>query len=212
MPYAGPIFAGTLGNINIGAAGALSVLNPLLLQLDLSLFGSLGIGDLSASLALQLQAALALQLDIGLGLTGLGFSIDAVLTAIASLQASLLAGITLPSLDLSLSLGASLALSASIAAQIGGLQVLIEAAIALKIPATTLAGQLEAALGAGPVFVVAWDNIPLSAAGSGISSDFTTGLTLGPNNIAPGDISYGVLLVTKAPTAFAGMQVLLLTS
>lgn len=207
MAYEGPIFAGTLGNINVRVAGALSVLNPLLLQIDLTLFGSLGIGSLLFGLQTELDAALDFQVQ--LGLTGLP-NIAAILAAIAGLQASLVLGIGLP--DVSLSLSSSLALSAGIAAQIGGLSALVDAAVALKIPATTLAGQLEAALGAGPVFVVAWDGVSLSSAGSSISADFSAGMTLGPNSIAPSDITYGVLLVTKAPSAWVGMQALLLTS
>lgn len=207
MAYNGTIFAGTLANINVGVAGALSVLNPLLAQVDLTLFGSLGLGALQANLQAQLQAALEAQVGLAVSL-----GLEPVLAAIAQLQASLQLGLALPSVDVSLSIGAAAAFAASVGAQIGGLQALIDAAIAVKIPATTLAGQLGAALDAGPVFVISWTAEQLATAGTSVSADFSAGLSSGPNFINPGEITYGVLLVTKAPSAWAGIQALLLTT
>ena len=205
MAYDGTIFAGTLGQVNVGVAGAISVLNPLLLELDLALFGSLGLGALQFSLQAQLQALIQMQLDLGLALTG-AFGIEIILAAQIALS--------LPSLDLAASFSASAALAASISLQLGGIEAFVAAALALKIPATTLAAQLQASLGLGPLFVLAWENITLAGASAGISADFNSpgGLVFDSNVITPLQSTYGVVLVTATPSVWVGLQGLLLTS
>lgn len=216
MAYNGPIFAGTLANIDIGVAGALGVLNPLLAQVDLTLFGSLGVGAIQANLQAQLTAALQAQLDIGLSIANPLAGFQIALAGLAQLQAQITAALagSIPavSLDVTTQLSASAAFAAALEAQIGGLEALIQAGIAVRMPALTLAGQLQGALDAGPVFVISWENVPLANAGSSINSDFGAGLVLGPNNIDPSDTTYGILLVTKAPSAWVGIQALLLTT
>ena len=69
MAYNGAVFAGTLVDINIAAAGSLAILNPMLAQIDFTLFGSLGLGTLQANLQAQLSAALQASLNIGLGIS-----------------------------------------------------------------------------------------------------------------------------------------------
>lgn len=214
MAYNGAVFAGTLVDINVAAAGSLTILNPLLAQIDFTLFGSLGLGALSANLSAQLSAALQASLDIGLGISNPYLGFAAALSGIAVLAATItlaLSGaIPAVSLEIGAQLSALAAFAATLGIQLGGIEALIQAGIAVKIPAMTFAGSLAAALSAGPIFVISWEGIPMSSAGAAINADFSTGLSLGPNTILPGETVYGVLLVTKAPSAWAGIQATLL--
>jgi hypothetical protein len=214
MAYNGAVFAGTLIDINVAAAGSLTILNPLLAQIDFTLFGSLGLGSLQANLSAQLSAALQASLDLGLGISNPFVGFAAALAGIAVLQATITLALSGAIPAISLEIGVQLSALASFAAllgvQIGGLEALIQAGIAVKLPAVTFAGALAGALSAGPIFVISWENIPMSVAGSAINADFSTGLTLGPNTILPGEAVYGVLLVTKAPSAWAGIQATML--
>lgn len=216
MAYNGAVFAGTLVDINVAAAGSLTILNPLLAQIDFTLFGSLGLGALQANLQAQLSAALQASLDIGLGISNPYAGFAAALAGIAVLQATITLALsgTIPavSLDIGASLSAMAAFAATLGVQIGGIEALIQAGIAVKIPAVSFAGSLAAALSAGPIFVLSWDGIPLSQAGANINADFSTGLSLGPNNILPSDTVYGLLLVTKAPSAWAAIQATMLVA
>lgn len=210
MAYNGAVFAGTLIDINVAAAGSLTVLNPLLAQIDFTLFGSLGLGALQANLSAQLSAALQASLDIGLGISNPYAGFAAALAGIAVLQATItlaLSGaIPAVSLEIGGQLSALAAFAATLGVQIGGIEALIQAGLAVKIPAVTFAGQLAAALSAGPIFVISWENTPMASVGASINADFSTGLSLGPNMILPGENVYGVLLVTKAPAAWAAIQ------
>lgn len=211
MSYNGAVFAGTLGAINVAAAGSLVVLNPLLAQIDFSLFGSLGLGSLVANLQAQLSAALQASLDIGLGISNPFAGFAAALAGIAVLQAqislALSGAVPTVSLEIGVQLGALAAFAALLEVQIGGLEALIQAGLSVKLPAVSFAGQLAGALSAGPVFVVSWENITLSSAGASINGDFSAGLgPLSGNTILPGEATYGVLLVTKAPAAWVAIQ------
>lgn len=210
MAYNGTVFAGTLLDINVAAAGALGVLNPLLAQVDFTLYGSLGLGALQANLQAQLSAALQAQLDIGLNISNpyVGFTIALGAIAILQAQISLALSGALPSIsiDAGAQLTALASFSAVLAAQIGGLEALIQAGLAVKIPAVTFAGALAGALSAGPVFVISFENTPLSSVGGSIQADFNAGLTFGPNTILPGESVYGILIVTKAPAAWGAIS------
>ncbi len=217
MAYNGAVFAGTLANINVAAAGSLAVLNPLLLQVDFALFGSLGIGSLSANLSLQLAAALKASLNLGIGIANpfVGFTIAAAAIAQLIAQIALALGGAIPtiSIEVTAQLSALAAFAGVLAAQIGGLEAIIQLGLAAKIPAVELVGKLAAALSAGPLFVLSWENITLSSAGASINADFAAGLgPLSGNTIAPGDSVYGVLLVTKAPAAWAALQATMLVA
>jgi hypothetical protein len=216
VAYNGAVYAGTLLNINVAAAGALTVLNPLLAQIDFTLFGSLGIGSLQADLQAQLSAALKAQLDIGIGIVNpyAGFAI--ALAGIAVLQAqitlALSGGVPSISLEVTGQLSALAAFSGVLAAQIGGLEALVQGAIAVKTPATSFAGALSGALQAGPLFVLTFEDIAMAQAGSSLAGDFATGLNLNGNNIQPSDHVYGIVIVTKSVSAWAGVQATMLTA
>lgn len=214
MGYNGTIFSGTLANINVAAAGSLAVLNPLMAQVDFSLFGSLGIGALQADLQAQLSASLQASLDIGIGISNPYAGFAVALAGIGLLQAQISLALSGAIPTVSIEAGAQLSALASFAAllevQIGGLEALIQGALAVKIPAVSFAGSLAAALSAGPVFVISWDSVALGTAGADINADFSAGLSLSGNSITPAELTYGVLLVTKAPTAWAGISATLL--
>lgn len=210
MAYNGTVFGGPIGGINIGLFAAVGLLNPLLFQLDLSLFGSLGIGALQANLSAQLSAALSASIDISIGISNPLAGFMLALAACASLAAelSLAISIGLPVLEASVQLSATAALAANLSLQIGGLELLIQAALAIKLPAVAFLAGLD--LSAGPLLVASWENIPLSSAGAMLHSDMSDGMSYGPNTIAAHELTYGVMIFTKSPTAWVGLKATLM--
>jgi len=199
--------AGTLGSLNVGLSAALGFLYPLGAQIDLLI--GLGLGPYEFDLALQFDASLALQATFGLQIGDPLVALQLAIQAVAQLQASLQAALTLPPITLSLSaeLGASVALAGALSAKLGGLKLLIEAALNVKIPAMKLAADLTASLSAGPAFLLSFTG-GLGAVGGEINTDFGSGLTHGSNNISPGDDVLGIILVTKNPTAKTAISAL----
>ena len=210
MAYNGTVFGGPIGGINIGLFAAVGLLNPLLFQLDLSLFGSLGIGALQANLSAQLSAALSASIDISIGISNPLAGFMLALAACASLAAelSLAISIGLPVLEASVQLSATAALAANLSLQIGRLELLIQAALAIKLPAVAFLAGLD--LSAGPLLVASWENIPLSSAGAMLHSDMSDGMSYGPNTIAAHELTYGVMIFTKSPTAWVGLKATLM--
>jgi len=206
MAYNGTIFAGTLFDINVAASGALAVLNPLLFQIDLTLFGSLGLGAFQANLQMQLSAALNASISIKLP------NLQALLNAILELEAALMFALEalLPQVNVSFNVMADFALALSV--QLGGIELLLQAALAIKIPAMTFAASLEAALCAGPLFVLSFEDISLASAGASIAGDFGAGLLHGQSHILPGEHVYGIVLVTKAVSAWTALSATMLVA
>jgi len=212
-PLTPPLFlvkSGTLGSLNVGLAAALGFLWPLGAQIDALI--ALGIGPFELDLALQFDASLALQATLSLQVSNPLAALLLAIQAMAQLQAALQAALALPPLTLSLSaeLGASVALAGALSAKLGGLRILIEAALAIKIPAMKLASELQAQLGAGPAFLLSFTGGTLAQAGSAINTAFSAGLTDPgpPNSIAPGDPVTGIIMLTKDPTAAASISFL----
>jgi hypothetical protein len=167
-----------IGSINVGLFAAVGLLGPLLAQIDLMLYGSIGIGALHADFSLQLSAALQASLDIGLNLSNpfIGFSL--ALSAIATLQAQIalaLSGQISFSLDASLQLSANASFSAALSARLGGLELVIQAAIALKIPAIEFLARLN--LSAGPLLVASWEDMRLDQAAAQFQFDAANGMS-----------------------------------
>lgn len=215
MATVDPVASGTLGEINIGLAAAIGFINPLGAQID-ALVG-LGLSPLQVDLAAQFNAALAAQATLTLQVTDPLAAIKAALAAVIQLQAALTAALALPPLHLSLSaeLSASAALSAALSAKIGGLRLLINAALNIKIPAIRAAAQIAADLSAGPAIVLVFDGIsdatPLSVIGSLIQAKFAAGVTHGANTIFPTDPTSGILIITKGASVFASLQAIIQT-
>lgn len=215
------IFTGGLGQINVGAAAAVGFLNPLSAQLDAMIAFSLG--PLTADLAVALDASLALSATLSLQVSDPFANIRAALEALVELQATLAAALSLPPLVLSLSaeIAASASLSAALSAKLGGLNLLLEAAIAVKIPAVKAAAALSASLSAGPFVVLGFDgldvlappdgNMTLQQVGNQIQSLFSGTIGSGPTISSTDNVS-GVIIVTKAPLAFQALGNLIITS
>lgn len=202
------ILAGTLGHINVAAAAAVAILNPLMFQLDFSLFGALGLGGLQFDLQAQLQAAIAASLNITTPLP----SFLIALAGLAQIEAELRLALTIP---FSLSVSVNASLIAALTARLGGIEAMIKASISLKIPAVQLLAEIEAAIGAGPAFLIAFDAhqpVTLADAGTGLSLMFNQVLTNGTYTINPTDPVYGVVILTASPVVFASLGVLLRTS
>lgn len=205
----------TLGEINIGLMAALGFLNPLAFQLDLFISGQFGLGPFLADLQVQFQAAIAAQLNISLQISDPFVAVRALLTAsaqlAAALQLALAFGLPQVSLNLSARLTATLALTAALQLKIGGIKLLLQGALALKIPLLKFIADLEASLSAGPVHLLSFTGNTLAATGGQISGAFGSGL--GPNDpILPSDLASGVILVTKSPEAFAAIGLILKAS
>ena len=131
--------------------GIVLLIPPLLAQFDLMLTGQFGLGALLADITLQLNASLSVSLQLGLDISNPFAALEAELQALISIQASIAASLSLgiPTLSasLSLSLGANIGLAAELGLQIGGIQLLIKAGLAIKIPIIDLLLLLQA----GPV-------------------------------------------------------------
>ena len=220
MAYNGVVFAGGLGEINIAVSGALAVLNPLLAGVDLSLFGSLGLVSIKENFQLQLNAALSASVSINLGLVNPLLAYQQLLDDIARLYADILRVLSqgfIPavSVEITTQISAVLALAASLELQIGNLTLLIQALLALKIPAFSVAGSLAAHLSAGSAIVISFDQnttpLTLAGAGSAIAAQFASGLSSGPATILPTEPVYGVVIVTKLPSTWAALQAILVT-
>jgi len=183
----------SLGQFNVGLAVALGFLNPLAIRLDALI--AVGIGPFEALLAAQLNASLAAQATLAVQFDP---TINAQLLANALVQ--LQAALGLPTIGVTAQLNIVADLSATLAIQLGGLQLAIEAVLAIKIPALALAAELQASLGA-TVFGFSFDGDTLATTGADISTLFNSGLVDGSNTIGAGDTVGGVVLLGSA--AFA---------
>ena len=205
----------TLGQINIGLAAGIGLMNPLLLQLDLFLTGQFGLGPFLADIQAQFSAAIAATLQLSIGISNPLQALQALLTALAQIQASIAVALAFPlpvlSVQASAQLSAIAALSASLSLKIGGIKALISAGLGAKIPALKFVANFTAALSAGPVHLLSFTGDPLGVTGGQIAAQFASGL--GPSNpINPVEPVSGVLLVTKDPAVFVALGVILKTS
>jgi hypothetical protein len=198
----------TLGEVNIALLAGVGLLNPLLLQLDLFLTGQFGLGPFLADINAQFTAAISAQAQLSLSLSNPLAAIQATILAMANLQASLALalalGLPVVSLQISAQISAMAALSATLALKIGGIQALIAAGVAVKIPAVRFVAQVSAAMSAGPVHLLSFTGDLLGVTGAEIAAAFSSGL--GPTDpIFPGEQVSGVIIVTKDPAVFAAL-------
>lgn len=200
----------SLIEFNVGAAAAVGFLNPLGAQLDALL--ALGLGPFQVTLAAQFNAALAAQasisLTVGLGQFAITAQFKAAISALAQLQAALSASLALGlppvQFGLNANLAATAALAATLQAQLGGLQLLIKAAIAVKVPAIRTAASLNAALAAGPFFAISFSGETLQDTVSWLSAEVANGgLSADSHVLRPADQTYGIFLFGSVPS-FSG--------
>ena len=205
----------TLGEINIGLLAAIGFLNPLAAQLDLFITGQFGLGPFLADIQAQFNAAIAAVGTIGLQISNPFIALQALASAFANLQAALQAALSfgLPSATLTIQaqLSAIASLTSTLSLKLGGIRALIEAGLRVKIPAVQFIAEATASLSAGPVHLLGFTGDTLFTTGGAINAEFTSGL--GPSDpILPGENVSGVVLVTKDPAAFAAMSAILKTS
>lgn len=213
-----------LGGINLAAAAAVPVIGPLVKQLDFALTGPFGVGTTGADLTAQLTAQLALQAKLAASLVP-ALTAKTALTAVLNIQAQIqgllngvvslkaLLNLGAPSIDANVTAGiqASAGLVAKLAVRVAGLKAVVDLGLAVKAPAVTFVANLAANLAVGPVVLLSIGAAApdtLASAGSEIQSLFSAGVA----DIAPGDTVYGLVLLTKSPSAWASMQTMFKTS
>lgn len=197
-----------LGSINIAAGAVVTLLPPLLASFDLALFGSLGLGALEADLSFQLNAAISASIQLSNPFDAILASLQGLVQVSANLNAMLALGLPAINLNASVNLSASLSLAAMLSLKLGGLQLLIAAAIQVKLPIIDLLASLD--VGASCVLASFGFATPdtLSSAGASINGFFQTGF----EGILPGDQVYGVLILTKSPSASVSLSGMIRTT
>jgi hypothetical protein len=203
--------AGTLGEINVGVAAAIPLINPMLVQFDANLYGSFGLGAIVAQIELEYAAALQASAQIGIAIGDPLAPLYAAISAVAQLQASLEAAIAigLPSIALQAGFTAALGLSAQLKLQLAGLEALLSASLSVKIPLIEFLAKLNAALSLGPFGAWTFDG-QCTVVAEELKTLMTGGIGAPPmpSAIGPYDTVYGIMLLTKKPEAFAGIQFL----
>jgi hypothetical protein len=207
-----------LGAINVGLTAQIGLLVPLLAQFDLMLTGSFGLGALAADLSAQLSAAIGVQAQVTLQISDPFAALEALIAAFVQIQAqvSLILTLGLPNIaaQLAATLSASLSISAGLSLNVSGVGLLIEAALAVKLPAINLLAELQEALTAGPfvLLAVGYDSFTTLEDSGFDYQALTTGPIGSPTAIYPTDQVYGVMILTKSPSASASLSAILLTS
>jgi hypothetical protein len=210
------VAGGTLGEVNIAAAAAVALLNPLTAQLDAMLL--VGLGAYQADLAVQLSAQLALSASLSLSIGDPLSALRLAIAAVAQLQAALTLALSLPPIQLSVNaqISTSVALAAALQLKLGLIKGLIQAALQVKIPAVKASAEFAASLSAGPVVALSFDgiadNTSLAAIGGNIASKFAGGLDVDGTTIGPGDPVSGVILVTRGASVYAALGALITTA
>lgn len=202
----------TLGGINVGLAAGLGLMHPLLLQVDLFLTGQFGLGPFMADIQAQFSAAISAVLQLNLSITDPLQAIRALITAFASLQASLAVALSfgLPSVQIGLQVSAMASLAAGLSIKIGGIKALLAAGLSAKIPALQFVARIDAALNAGPAHLATFRGTTLAASGAEIAAAFAAGL--GPSDpLHPNDFVDGILIVTKDPVVFQALAAIMKT-
>ena len=204
------ILSGTIGEVNEGLGFATGALNPLAAQLDLSL--SLGLSALQSNIRGSLSAAVGVNASLTVSFDDPLAALRASLFAAIELQASLTLALSLPPLvlpEIALDLAASASLVASLSFQLGGIDLAIQGALAIKIPAQRLAADLNVALGLGPMVLLAFDGLAdgtsMQDIGDLIATKFSS--SLGTPQIDPPDPISGIIIITTATAAYAALNV-----
>jgi hypothetical protein len=192
----------TIGEVNVGLAAGLGLLYPLLNQFDLMLTGSFGLGALLGDISMQLSAALALQLDMAVQVSNPLAALLAAIQATAQLAAQLSATLALGLPTIQVAVSANFSAVAALSAKLGGLQLLLQLGLAVKIPVVDFIAQLD--MSAGPVVALSFGTPGVDTL-SGIGAAFQSRFNANLEGINPWDQVYGICLVTKAPRVWAAM-------
>lgn len=205
----------TLGGINVGLAVGIGLMNPLLLQFDLFLTGAFGLGPFMLDIQVAFNAAISAVLQLSIGISNPLAILQSLLMAALQLQASLSVmlsfGLPTVSLQIGAQIAAMAALGGALALKLGGIQALLSAGLAVKVPMVKFVGQMTAALSAGPAHLLSFTGSQLAVSGAQIAAAFAAGL--GPDDpLLPFDFVDGIIIVTKDPAVFQALGVLLKTS
>lgn len=197
-----------LGSINLTAGAVVNILPPMLASFDAALFGSLGLGAMEADLSFQFNAALQATIALSNPFDAIAASLIALVQVQANLAAMLSLGLPAINLNASVNISANVGLMAVLAAKLGGLQALISAALSVKLPVIDLLAQLN--IGASCVLAsFGFAGVDtLASAGASINSYFSTGF----EGILPGDQVYGVIILTKSPSASVALSGMIRTT
>jgi len=197
MAIAPPLYGvkgSSMGGLNVGLAAAIGFLNPLGAQIDALL--AVGLGPLQFDLGVQFNAALSLQATLSIQVGNPLAALQAAIAAVAQLQVALQAALSLPAITVSIGaeLGASAALGAALAVKLGALELLIAAALNIKIPAIKFAASLD--LTVGPLELLRFDG-SLADSGNAIQAAFTdpAGMQVDAVTLFPSDPVLGIILV-----------------
>lgn len=191
-----------LGAINVGANLAAAAILPLLAQVNLLLTGAFGLGPLKADLVAQFKAAVAISVSFGDPIAMLKAAIAAILNVTASLQAALALGIPTPSIQVS----ASIALAAALQVKLGGINLLIDLSLGVRLKGLNFLAQLNGALSLGPATLYTWSDQPMSAFASDVATHNWT--IDGYNPADPLCRVSGVMIMAKDPSVYAGFSFL----
>lgn len=210
MALGAPI-SGTLGSFNVGLATSVGFMAPLGVQVDALI--AAGIGPFQADMSARLNSALAAQASLAISIGNPLASLQALLSAVAGFQAALQGALALSlsvgvDVNVAVSLSAMAALSGTLAVQLGALQVAVQLALRVKIPALRAAANLMASMNAGPAFAFTYSGL-LSTVGSEIDALYSGGLTHGSDTINPGDSVYGVTLLSSVPSVQTALQAII---
>ncbi len=191
-----------LGGINLTAGAVVSILPPILASFDAMLFGTLGLGALEADLSFQLNAAIQATIQLSNPFAAILAALQGLAQVGAQLSAMLSLGLPAINLNASVNISANVGLMGLLAAKLGGLQLLISAAISVKSPIVDLLAGLN--IGASCVLASFGYVTPdtLSSAGASINGFFQTGF----EGILPGDSVFGVIILTKSPSASVALS------
>lgn len=199
------VAVGSLGDVNVGLAATVPALNALSAQLDAAI--AFALGPLQSDLAAALDAALGAQAQLSITLVDPIAYLRQALQAVLELSASLTAALSLPPLVLPIpEIAASASIAAALSAKLGTISALIDAAIAVKIPAARLAAGFS--LDLGEVVLLSFDGISdpttLATIGGLIDAKFNAGI--GGGAIGPFDRAAGIIMVVKSPAVFAALS------
>jgi hypothetical protein len=197
-----------LGAVNVGLDGAVTLVGPLLAQVDLMVTGPFGLGSLIADLQAQLQAALSAQVTFSLQIVDPIAYLRTLLASVLQVQASISAALSLglpilPPLGVSFSLGGALSL------RIGGINALIQAVLAVKLPIVNLFAGFN--LSAGPIVLLSVGYASVSTLASSVV-EYGALVSGGIGGILPFDPVFGVIMLTKDPSASLALAGIIKTS
>ena len=191
-----------LGGVNVALNGAVALMVPLLGQVDLMLTGPFGLGAVQADLAAQLNAALAAQFQLTIAVSDPIAALKQQLQALLAVQAGISALLAFGLPPLAVQAQGSLAISAALALKLGGIRLLIQLVLQLKLPLVNLLAGLN--LGAGPFVLMSVGFAAPSTLASSVS-EYNALVSGGIGGILPGDQVYGVIILTKSPAASAAL-------